>query len=56
VDARFNLGVAAYRQGRRGDAAEAWREVLRLDPAHPAALKWLPQVDSSAAAREEEQS
>jgi arylsulfatase A-like enzyme len=56
VDARFNLGVAWYRQGRLGDAAEAWRDVLRLDPTHPAALEWLPKVDGPGAAGREERS
>ena len=49
VDARFNWGVAAYREGRWADAAERWREVLRLDPGHPPAREWLPEVETRAA-------
>ncbi len=33
VDAYYNLGNTQFRQGRYADAVEAYKEVLRLDPA-----------------------
>ncbi len=49
VDARYNWGLAAYRDGRFGDAAERWREVLRLDPNHANAKQWLGDAEQRAA-------
>jgi arylsulfatase A-like enzyme/Tfp pilus assembly protein PilF len=44
VDARYNWGVAAYRDARFEDAVTRWREVLELDPDHGPALRWLPDA------------
>ncbi len=41
---RFNLGVLLARQGRREEAAELFREVLRLDPANAQARAYLIQL------------
>lgn len=46
ADALFNWGAAAFRQGRYGDAAARWREVLRLDPDHSSARQWLPEAEA----------
>jgi tetratricopeptide (TPR) repeat protein len=49
VDALFNWGVAAYRQGRFRDAAARWRDALRLDPRHAPATRWLPDAEEKIA-------
>jgi Flp pilus assembly protein TadD len=49
VDARFNYGVALARSGRYAEAAEEFRETLRLRPQHPLAQRMLE--DATRAAR-----
>jgi len=44
VDALYNWGLAAYRQGRFGDAVARWSRVLELDPGHTLAVEWLPDA------------
>jgi arylsulfatase A-like enzyme len=46
VDAFFNWGVVAYREGRFEAAARRWRQALRLDPGHPPSRQWLPEVEA----------
>jgi predicted Zn-dependent protease len=40
----LNYGVALAKIGRLDEAAEQFRETLRLDPAHPMAQKYLDQA------------
>ncbi|MAF26562.1 MAG: hypothetical protein CME07_01710 [Gemmatimonadetes bacterium] len=51
MEARFNWGVTAFRQDRPGEAAMHWEEVLRMDPEHPEASRWLPEARAMAAGR-----
>jgi tetratricopeptide (TPR) repeat protein len=48
ADAVYNWGLAAYRAGRYGDAADRWEQVLRLAPEHPLAGEWLPDARGRA--------
>lgn len=41
IDAAFNRAFAAHQQGRLPDAAQGYREVLRLAPTHTDALHLL---------------
>ena len=46
LEARFNYGVALAQRGRVDKAVEQWREVLRLDPDDPDALRALEEAMS----------
>ena len=44
VMAHFNLGVTLAKQGRLAEAREHFSEVLRLDPNHAAARRFLTNM------------
>ena len=49
VDAVYNWGLVAYREGRFQDAVDRWRRALTIDPGHAYANEWL--ADAQARAR-----
>jgi tetratricopeptide (TPR) repeat protein len=44
VDELLEKGLAAYRDGKTKEAASAWEEALKLDPANPRAIEYLRTV------------
>jgi Flp pilus assembly protein TadD len=47
-DVHFNLAQAREREGKRAEAASAYRRVLALAPAHPHARARLVRLDPTA--------
>jgi tetratricopeptide (TPR) repeat protein len=45
VAARLNLGLAYFRLGRRGDAAEQWRAAGAIQPEHPQVRAYLALLE-----------
>lgn len=53
TEARINLGVTAYKQGRLEDAKAAFREVLQISPGHENAARMLDELNESEAEPED---